>query len=42
MSTSADLIIVGTRGRGGFIGLLLGSVGLKLLHHAYCPVLIVR
>jgi nucleotide-binding universal stress UspA family protein len=42
MSTAADLVVVGTRGHGGFTGLLLGSVGQKLLHHADCPVLIVR
>lgn len=41
-SMHAQLVIVGARGHGGFDGLLLGSVGLELLHHADCPVLIAR
>jgi len=41
-SREADLLIVGSRGLGGFTGMLLGSVSSQLAHHARCPVLIVR
>lgn len=38
----ADLIVLGTRGLSDFAGLLLGSVAHKVIHHAECPVLVVR
>jgi nucleotide-binding universal stress UspA family protein len=41
-SQEADLLVVGSRGLGGFTGLLLGSVSQQCAHHAPCPLVIVR
>jgi nucleotide-binding universal stress UspA family protein len=40
-AASADLLVLGTRGHGGFAGLLLGSTSQHCAHHPPCPVVIV-
>jgi nucleotide-binding universal stress UspA family protein len=37
----ADLLVVGTRGHGGFVGLMLGSVSQQCAHHSPCPIVII-
>ncbi len=41
-SEGAELLVVGTRGRGGIKGMLLGSVSEACAHHSHCPVVVVR
>ena len=41
-SKGAQLLVVGTRGHGGFTGLLVGSVSMHCATHAHCPVVILR
>lgn len=41
-SRSADLLVVGSQGRGAFTGMLLGSVSQHCVQHALCPVVVIR
>jgi nucleotide-binding universal stress UspA family protein len=41
-SRHATLLVVGSRGLGGFLGLVMGSVSSQCVHHSHCPVLVVR
>jgi nucleotide-binding universal stress UspA family protein len=41
-SAGADLLVVGNRGFGGFVEALLGSTGQHCVHHATCPVVVIR
>jgi nucleotide-binding universal stress UspA family protein len=42
VAEAADLLVVGSRGRTGWSSLLLGSVGLRCITYAPCPVAVVR
>ncbi|MEV4733076.1 universal stress protein [Saccharopolyspora sp. NPDC049426] len=42
LSKQADLLVVGDKGHGAFTGMLVGSVAVKIVHHAACPVTVVR
>ncbi len=41
-SREATLLVIGSRGVGGFMGLLMGSVSTQCVHYSHCPVLVVR
>lgn len=42
LSKNARMLVLGSRGHGGFVGLLLGSVSAACAEHAHCPVLVVH
>lgn len=42
LSNTASLVVVGSRGHGELVGLLVGSIGINLTTHAHCPVVIVH
>jgi nucleotide-binding universal stress UspA family protein len=42
VSTGADLLVIGSRGHGGFSGLLAGSVSMQCVQHSHCPTTVVR
>jgi len=41
-SRDAVMLVVGSRGGGGFLGLVMGSVSTQCVHYSHCPVLVVR
>lgn len=41
-SKNADLVVMGSRGHGGFAGMVLGSVSQHVVSHAHCPVVVIR
>lgn len=42
LSSQTSLMVLGNKGHGAFTGMMVGSVALKVVHHARCPVLVVR
>jgi nucleotide-binding universal stress UspA family protein len=42
LSKDADLLVIGSRGAGGFTRLIVGSTSAQVSQHAHCPVVIVR